>query len=200
MINTKYQREFTFHDQAGLKFIIKAELRDCQPPVEHRATFAISGTSASGGGQLQDSIQPATANQTKLLNLWKEWHLKQVPFGAFLAEFTELVIAIEKEEAEKDTADKDLDLLMSEAGIHESEKEKCQAYLDCTGAIDLMDFYESYSGEFDSDEDFARNMADQLGAIDRKSTWPNNCIDWEMAARELMYDYSSENHYYFRNL
>lgn len=200
MTNILYQREIIFHDQAGIKFIIKAKLQGCQPPVEHMATFSLSGKSANSCGQLQDSIQPATASQTKLLNLWKEWHLKQVPFGSFLAEFTDLVIAIEKEEAEKDTSDKGLDLLMFEAGIHESDKEKCQAYLEATGATDLMDFNESYSGEFASDEDFAEDMATQIGAIDRKSTWPNNCIDWEMAAKELMYDYSEQDGYYFRNL
>lgn len=58
---------------------------------------------------------------------------------------------------------------------------------------------EAYAGEFGSDEDFARDMADQLGSVDKNASWPNNCIDWEYAARELMYDYAEENGYYFRN-
>jgi len=38
-------------------------------------------------------------------------------------------------------------------------------------------------------ERYAMQLADDIGAINRESTWPNNCIDWERAARELQYDY-----------
>lgn len=62
------------------------------------------------------------------------------------------------------------------------------------------DFEEAYQGEFDSDEDFAQNIAEELGYIDRKVTWPYTCIDWEWAARDLMYDYFENNGFYFRNL
>lgn len=62
------------------------------------------------------------------------------------------------------------------------------------------DIDEAYSGEFSSDEDFAQDMAEQLGAIDRNAKWPQTCIDWEHAARELMYDYCEHNGHYFRNL
>jgi hypothetical protein len=40
-------------------------------------------------------------------------------------------------------------------------------------------------------EDYARELADDIGAIDRKAGWPNNCIDWEKAASELQTDYST---------
>lgn len=40
-------------------------------------------------------------------------------------------------------------------------------------------------------EDYARELAEDLGAIDKSSSWPNNCIDWSRAASELQYDYSS---------
>lgn len=43
-------------------------------------------------------------------------------------------------------------------------------------------------------------MADQLGAIDNSARWPQTCIDWEQAAKELRYDYSEDNGHYFRNL
>lgn len=39
--------------------------------------------------------------------------------------------------------------------------------------------------------DYAQELAEDIGAIDRKATWPNNCIDWDRAARELQQDYSS---------
>lgn len=38
-------------------------------------------------------------------------------------------------------------------------------------------------------EDYAQELAEVIGAIDRGASWPNNCIDWEWAARELQHDY-----------
>jgi hypothetical protein len=40
-------------------------------------------------------------------------------------------------------------------------------------------------------EDYAQELAEDIGAINRNSTWPNNCIDWEEAASQLQQDYSS---------
>lgn len=40
-------------------------------------------------------------------------------------------------------------------------------------------------------EEYARDLAEDIGAINPDATWPNNCIDWERAARELKFDYSS---------
>lgn len=68
------------------------------------------------------------------------------------------------------------------------------------GDYPLDTFEEAYQGHFDSDEEFAKNMAEQTGAMPSDSEWPNYCIDWEFAARELMYDYNEENGYYFRSL
>lgn len=39
-------------------------------------------------------------------------------------------------------------------------------------------------------EDYARELAEDIGAIDRKASWPNTCIDWEEAAEQLQQDYS----------
>jgi hypothetical protein len=38
---------------------------------------------------------------------------------------------------------------------------------------------------------YAQELADEIGAINRAATWPNNCIDWERAARELQVDYTA---------
>ena len=73
-----------------------------------------------------------------------------------------------------------------------------QAALDC--GVQVEDIKEAYQGEFRSNEAFAQDMAEQLGAIDKNASWPNDCIDWEKAARELMYDYSESNGRYFRNI
>lgn len=37
--------------------------------------------------------------------------------------------------------------------------------------------------------DYARELAEDIGAIDRDANWPLDCIDWELAARELAHDY-----------
>lgn len=43
----------------------------------------------------------------------------------------------------------------------------------------------------DSFEDYARELAEETGAISRDAGWPLHCIDWEQAAEELAMDYSS---------
>lgn len=39
-------------------------------------------------------------------------------------------------------------------------------------------------------ERYAQELADDIGAINKDATWPNDCIDWERAARELQMDYT----------
>ena len=39
-------------------------------------------------------------------------------------------------------------------------------------------------------ENYAQEMAEDIGAIDPKATWPLNHIDWEAAAEELQNDYT----------
>ncbi len=87
---------------------------------------------------------------------------------------------------------------VEDAGSHGDSPEIILAALYC--GIDASDIEEAYQGEHSSDEDFAREMADQLGAVDENAQWPMNCIDWEYAAKELMYDYSESNGHYFRNI
>lgn len=40
-------------------------------------------------------------------------------------------------------------------------------------------------------EDYARELAEDIGAIDREAGWPATCIDWEEAADQLKVDYFS---------
>lgn len=40
-------------------------------------------------------------------------------------------------------------------------------------------------------EDYARELAEDIGAISADQSWPNYCIDWERAARDLRMDYTS---------
>jgi len=58
----------------------------------------------------------------------------------------------------------------------DQEADVVEAALECGIEGDNID--EAYNGEYDSDEDFARETAEQLGAVDKNATWPNTCIDW----------------------
>lgn len=40
-------------------------------------------------------------------------------------------------------------------------------------------------------EEYAQQLAEDIGAIDRDASWPNDCIDWEKAADALKMDYFS---------
>lgn len=52
-------------------------------------------------------------------------------------------------------------------------------------------------------EDYARQLAEDIGAIPDENRWPCTCIDWEQAAKELAMDYSlvsfQGTDYYVRN-
>lgn len=39
-------------------------------------------------------------------------------------------------------------------------------------------------------EEYAQELAEDTGAIDRNASWPNTCIDWKEAAEELAQDYT----------
>lgn len=38
---------------------------------------------------------------------------------------------------------------------------------------------------------YAQELAEDIGAVNEDATWPNNCIDWDQATRELRMDYTS---------
>ena len=40
-------------------------------------------------------------------------------------------------------------------------------------------------------KEYAQELAEDCGMIVADATWPNNCIDWEEAARQLQQDYTS---------
>ena len=40
-------------------------------------------------------------------------------------------------------------------------------------------------------QDYAQELAEDCGMVTEGDAWPNNCIDWEQAARELQMDYMS---------
>ncbi len=38
-------------------------------------------------------------------------------------------------------------------------------------------------------QEYAQELAEDCGMVTDGANWPNNCIDWEQAARELQMDY-----------
>lgn len=66
--------------------------------------------------------------------------------------------------------------------------------------IGLDDIEESYRGAYPDDKKFAQDFAERNDLINKDSAWPYTCIDWEFAAKELMYDYVESNGYYFSNV
>ena len=50
--------------------------------------------------------------------------------------------------------------------------------------------------------EYAEELAEDIGSIDRRAGWPLNCIDWDQAAKELSQDYTQVSYqgtdYYVR--
>jgi predicted RNA-binding Zn-ribbon protein involved in translation (DUF1610 family) len=78
-------------------------------------------------------------------------------------------------------------------GLEYDEREELRALLD------LQDDAEGYCDDWkygaslirDSYfRDYAEELANDIGAIDRNATWPLNHIDWDAAADELKQDYT----------
>lgn len=38
-------------------------------------------------------------------------------------------------------------------------------------------------------KEYAQELAEEIGAVNPDAHWPNGCIDWDQAARELQADY-----------
>lgn len=77
----------------------------------------------------------------------------------------------------------------------EHAQDVIDAGLDCE--IPLDSIMDAYQGKYDSDIDFAQQIADETGAITYSEKWPLNCIDWDAAARALMFvNVESKGHYF----
>lgn len=71
---------------------------------------------------------------------------------------------------------------------------------DLTAIIELVDELDgccedwSYGAFFIPDHrwvEYAEEYADEIGAVERNASWPNNAIDWQQAADELAMDYTT---------
>jgi hypothetical protein len=109
-----------------------------------------------------------------------------------LTEAKDLLTEAETDE-EKDEAQAQIDSAESDFGADEqAELSELESLKDDVGesrggiSTDGGPFvHENYF------EDYARELADDLGAVDKNAGWPMSCIDWGQAAEELKQDYSS---------
>lgn len=85
------------------------------------------------------------------------------------------------EEAAKDTRDPLYDEATEYKALKELE-EQAEGCSDWMYGAQLI--RESYF------KDYAQQLAEDIGAVNADATWPNNCIDWDLAARELEVDYT----------
>jgi len=76
-------------------------------------------------------------------------------------------------------ADEQAELIALEALV-----EECEGYVEDWqfGAQLIRDSYF---------KKYAMELADEIGAIDDNATWPQTCIDWDQAARELQMEYTA---------
>ncbi len=98
----------------------------------------------------------------------------------------------------------------AKACLKDTEKDNLRELINTFGEDLVRQFQESgngldsmneaYQGRYTSDEDFAEQIAEDLGLIDTNARWPSDCIDWEQAARELMMDYFEIDGHYFRSM
>jgi antirestriction protein len=102
------------------------------------------------------------------------------------------------------------DRFYSESGIDDSlfdflalddeQRRMLAAYIEGTGDENarIEDAEEAFAGAYSSDQDFAWQLAEDVGDIPRDL--PSYIvIDWEATARNIMYDYFEWDGLYFRN-
>ena len=124
----------------------------------------------------------------------------------------ERIAEIEKEKLEIDDDDAAEEALEEEAAELEASIWKAEDGTELTDAMDEDDYTELKALEALTEEaesatsewhdgatlihadyfaDYAKELAEDIGAIDRDAEWPLNHIDWEAAADELLQDYST---------
>lgn len=100
---------------------------------------------------------------------------------------------LESVESDAETLDADLPEGEAQFGLDEAERqeltdlrelaEEGESLADWPYGETLIEDYEF--------ENYARDLAQDIGAITGEEGWPANCIDWEKAASELQQDYTA---------
>ena len=84
------------------------------------------------------------------------------------------------------------DLVAWADGLSAMYRDEREAYrLECENqgqTLDQDDFRETYCGCWSSGEQYAQELAEELGSVPQDAAWPLTCIDWESAWRDLTFD------------
>lgn len=83
----------------------------------------------------------------------------------------------------------------------ESDLEALDEFCDTSGWTvmnDLVDEVTQSCGDWQHEvlisesyfKEYAQELAEDIGAVNRNADWPNNCIDWDAAAEQLKMDYT----------
>jgi hypothetical protein len=94
-----------------------------------------------------------------------------------------------------DSTEADEHLAQTEASLQEWDEENGEELKTLLALQDECNWGDwSYGTTLIRDsyfQDYAQEFAEDIGAINSAAGWPNNCIDWEQATRELQMDYTS---------
>lgn len=111
MKNVPFCKKLNFTDANKNRFEVEVEIE--YPHITHglkgrrvpnselSLQFSASGNYGGSSGQCLDSINPHNNAQQKLVDMWKEYHLKSIPKG-FLNDLTAIISDIEKAENERE--------------------------------------------------------------------------------------------------
>lgn len=84
--------------------------------------------------------------------------------------------------------------LEAECGLTEDEQFELEALYDLREEAERGVEDWAYGETFIADhyfEEYARDLADNIGAVDPDAGWPNDFIDWGAAAEALKMDYTT---------
>ena len=103
------------------------------------------------------------------------------------------------EELEKDRGGYDADALDAWRENYPGDEEELEALTAILEDLKDNGGDEQWRGDWypvtlirgDHFEDYARELAEDIGAVNKNAEWPNNHIDWEAAAEALQQDYTS---------
>lgn len=79
------------------------------------------------------------------------------------------------------------------------EEERCEEIRSLEDCCEDWIYGAAFIRE-DSFQEYAQELAEDIGAINRDLSWPLNCIDWEQAAEALAMDYTTveyDGHTYY---
>ena len=96
----------------------------------------------------------------------------------------------------------EFDKIQEFAELDDDDREAFQAFMDlkCDSELSVDDFREAYQGEWDSEEDFARNIVEECGMLDNVPESLKDYFDFERYADELFrWDYDFQDGYVFRS-